>query len=154
MSNTSNPAPAILRKTIIYTSLVAVVIAVVGGLAGYAVAGMDGLLSALVGTALAVIFAIITAVSIMIAIKQPVTTFFGIVLGSWLLKIIVFIALLALITSLDFVQPMVLFLSMVAAIVGTLAVDVVVVMTARQSYVDDSVLPDADAGNSDRPSIS
>lgn len=127
---------AILRRTILYTAIVAVVIAVVGGLAGYAVAGVDGLLSALAGTALAVVFAIITAVSVMFAIKQPITVFFGVVLGSWLLKIIVFIALLAFVTSLDFVQPVVLFLSMVAAIVGTLAVDVVVVMTARQTYVD------------------
>ncbi|MBF0671438.1 MAG: hypothetical protein IR160_02500 [Salinibacterium sp.] len=141
MSSTANPAAGILRKTIIYTAVVAVVIGVLGGLVGYAVAGMDGLLSALVGTALAVIFAVITAISIMFAIRKPLTVFFGIVLGSWLLKIIVFIALLAFVTSLDFVHPMILFLSMVAAIVGTLAVDVIVVLTARQSYVDPSVLP-------------
>lgn len=144
MTSSANPTAGILRKTIVYTAVVAAVIGVLGGLVGYAVAGMDGLLSALVGTALAVIFAVITALSIMFAIRKPLTVFFGIVLGSWLLKIIVFIALLALVTSLDFVHPMVLFLSMVAAIMGTLAVDVIVVLTARQTYVDPSVLPASD----------
>lgn len=136
MTMPSTPTAGILRKSIVYTAILAAVIAVIGGLAGYAVAGMDGLLSALVGTAIAVVFAIITAVSIIVALRRSITAFFGIVLGSWLLKIVVFIAILALVTSLEFVHPMVLFLSMVVAIVGTLAVDVIVVLTARQPYVD------------------
>lgn len=152
MTAASTTTTAILRKAVIYALIVALVIGVVGGLVGYAVAGMDGLLSALVGTAVAVIFAVITAISIMVAVKKPITVFFGIVLGAWLAKIIVFIALLALVTSLDFVQPVVLFLSMVAAIVGTLAVDVIVVLTARQGYVDPAVL-EVDNTHDEGPSV-
>lgn len=151
MTSTNTGISDILRRVILYTGIVAVGIAVIGGLAGYAAAGVDGLLSALTGTAVAVVFAAITAGSIMVASKYTANTFFAIVLGAWLLKIVIFMALLALVTGLAFVVPMVLFLSMVAAIVGTLAVDVVVVMTARQTYTDESRLPNAAPGDGAAP---
>jgi hypothetical protein len=134
-------ATPVLRRAIVATLALALVIAAVGGVIGYLVAGTDGLWSALIGTGLAVIFAVITGITLIAALNRPIGQFFAIIMGSWLLKIVVFMALLAVVTSLEFIHPMVLFLSVVAAVVGTLAVDVVVVMTARQSYVSDVVLP-------------
>lgn len=144
MSSVTSTTRGILRRAVLLTAIVAVVIAVVGGVIGYLVVGTDGLWSALIGTGLAVVFAVITAFTLMAALNRPITLFFGIIMGSWLLKIVVFMALLALVTSLDFVHPVVLFLSVVAAVVGTLAVDTIVVMNARQSYASNVVLPGED----------
>nr|BFF13650.1 hypothetical protein GCM10025699_49530 [Microbacterium flavescens] len=110
---------------------------------GYLVAGADGLWSALLGTALAVVFAAITAASMLVAIRFELAAFFGIVMGAWLLKLVIFIALLLLVRDQPFVNDVVLFLSLVVSIVGTLAIDALVVVRGRLSHVSDATLPAA-----------
>lgn len=153
MNATPTTTREILRRAVLYTGIVALVIGVVGGVLGYLTVGTDGLWSALMGTGLAILFAVITAVSILAALKYTVTVFFGIIMGAWLLKAVIFMILLAVVTELEFVHPMVLFLSVVAAIVGTLAVDVIVVLGARQSYASNVILP-GESGESEADAAS
>ena len=136
-------ARSIFTKILTYTGLLALVIAVVGGGLGYAFAGADGLWSALVGVALAVVFAGITAASMLVAIRFRLAAFFGIVMGAWLLKLVIFVVLLVLVKDQPFVNDVVLFLALVVSIVGTLAIDALVVVRGRLGNVSDAVLPPA-----------
>ena len=118
-------AGSIFTKILQYTGLLALVIAVVGGGLGYALAGTDGLWSALVGVGLAILFAAITAASMLVAIRFTLGAFFGIVMGAWLLKLVIFIVLLVVLRDQAFVDDVVLFLALVVSIIGTLAVTAV-----------------------------
>lgn len=138
-----NDARSIFVQVLRYTAVLALVIAVVGGGAGYLAAGTDGLYSALLGTALAVLFAGITAASMLVAIRFELAAFFGIVMGAWLLKLVIFIVLLVLVRDQPFVDDVVLFLSLVVSIIGTLAIDALVVVRGRLSHVSDAALPPA-----------
>ena len=138
-----NDARSIFVQVLRYTAVLALVIAVVGGGAGYLAAGTDGLYSALLGTALAVLFAGITAASMLVAIRFELAAFFGIVMGAWLLKLVIFIVLLVLVRDQPFVDDVVLFLSLVVSIIGTLAIDALVVVRGRLSHVSDATLPPA-----------
>lgn len=140
---TSNP---VLRRALVWGGLLAAVIAVVGGVIGFAVAGTEGLLSALLGTLIAVVFMGITAASILLANRFAgsdvfVGAFFGIVLGGWLLKFILFIVLVVLLRDAEWLDPVVLFLAIVAGVIGSLVVDVLVVARSRLPYASDTQLP-------------
>ncbi|ROS54653.1 hypothetical protein [Frigoribacterium sp. PhB24] len=136
-------AGSIFTQILKYTGVLALVIAVVGGGLGYLFAGTDGLWSALVGVGLAILFAAITAASMLVAIRFTLGAFFGIVMGAWLLKLIIFIVLLVVLRDQPFVNDIVLFLALVVSIIGTLAVDALVVVRGRLSYVSDATLPPA-----------
>jgi riboflavin transporter FmnP len=138
----------VLRRILIYGAWVAVAIAVVGSVIGYLVDGGTGVLSALIGTVMSVAFMGITAGSILLANRvagneSAMGGFFGIIMGGWLLKFIVFLVLLVVLQDREWIQPMVLFFCIVAGVVGSLVVDTVVVMTSRMSYVSDVRLPPA-----------
>ena len=134
-------AQKILTEILRYTGVLAIAIAVLGGGLGYVFASTTGLISALIGTALAVVFASITAISIIAAMRYSIGAFFGIVMGAWLLKIAVFIVILALLRDAAFVQPIVLFLTVIAGAVGTMLIDVLVVYRSRLGYVSEVELP-------------
>jgi hypothetical protein len=136
-------ASSIFTQILKYTGALALVIAVVGGGLGYVFAGTDGLWSALVGVGLAILFAAITAASMLVAIRFTLGAFFGIVMGAWLLKLVIFIVLLVVLRDQPFVNDVVLFLALVVSIIGTLAVDALVVVRGRLSYVSDATLPPA-----------
>jgi hypothetical protein len=138
----------VFRQILVYGSLLALAIAVVGALLGGIFAGAEGVVSALVGTAMAVVFMGITAGSILFANRfagreSAIGAFFGIVMGGWLLKFVIFLVLVVLLKDQPWVAPVVLFLSIVAGVVGSLVVDVVVVMKSRVAYVSDVTLPEA-----------
>lgn len=138
----------ILSRVLKYTGILAVVLAVVGGILGYVLAGSDGLVSVLLGTAVAVLFAAVTAISLMIAIKFEIAAFFGIVMGAWLLKMVLFVVAILLLRDQPFINPVALFVALVVAIVGTVVIDAYVVVTSRMGYVSDVSLP-APSANDD-----
>lgn len=137
---------SILGRALVYGAILTVAIAVVGSIVGYLVAGVPGLVSALIGAGLTALFMGFTALSIVLAARvtgnEPSSTlFFGIVLGAWLLKFVVFIVILVLLRNQSFVQPIVMFVSILAAVIGSLVVDVVAYIRARVPYVGDIALP-------------
>lgn len=140
---TSNP---VLRRALLWGGVLAAVIAVVGGLVGFVFAGTEGLVSALLGTLIAVLFMGLTVGSILLANRFAgsdvfVGAFFGIVLGGWLLKFILFIVLVVALRDAEWLDPVVLFLSIVAGVIGSLVVDVLVVAKSRLPYASDTRLP-------------
>ena len=132
----------IMKRILAYGGVLAAVIAVVGSVVGYLVAGGRGVASALIGTAIALVFLGITTASVMIATRVSKgdllnVTFFGIVMGAWLLKFVLFLVVVFLLRGQPWIQPIVLFLSLIVAVLGTLVVDVVVIARSRQPYVSD-----------------
>ncbi|AIC47238.1 hypothetical protein [Rhodoluna lacicola] len=112
-------------------------IAIIGGLVGYLVAGAPGLTSALIGAGLTLVFVTMTALSVWLGGKLPLAGFFGLVLGGWLVKMIGFALVIANLKGADFINGPVLFFTLVAAIIGTLAVDSVLVLKARIPVIGD-----------------
>lgn len=140
---TSTP---VLRAALTYGLLLALGIAVVGMVLGGVFAGWVGVTSALIGTAMAAVFLSITALSILIANRFIgsdlfVGLFFGIVLGGWILKFVLFIVLALVLRDQPWINPVVLFLSLIAGVIGSLVLDVIVVSRSRIPYVSDARLP-------------
>jgi hypothetical protein len=140
---TSNP---VLRRALAWGGLLAAIILVVSAMLGLVFAGLPGLFGALIGTVMAVVFMGITAASILLANRFAgsdlfVGAFFGIVLGGWLLKFIVFIVLVVLLRDATWLDTTVLFLSLVAGVIASLVVDVLVVAKSRLPYASDVELP-------------
>jgi hypothetical protein len=137
----------VLKRILLWGGILALVIAVVGSIVGDAVAGGSGIVSALIGTAMAVVFMAITALSVVIASRYEMVVFFAIVMGAWLFKFIVFLVLVFVLKDQPWVQSTVMFLSLVVAVVGTLVVDVVVIARSRMPYVSDIALPQPSSGD-------
>ena len=145
-------APAInpvLRTVLLWTGIAAAALVVLGGGIGYLVAGSDGLWSGLAGVGLAVVFLALTPVSVLIANRfygreMFATVFFGIVMGGWLLKLVIFIVAIVILRGQSWVVPAVIFLSLVAGIVVSLVIDAVAFSRLRVPHVSDVTLPTRD----------
>src|SRR5690606_3392136 len=130
---------AILTRAIRYGLVLTAIMLVIGGLIGWFVDGVPGLVSAVVGAGLTALFMLFTAVSILIAARvtreEPSSIlFFGIVLGGWFLKFIVFIVILLVLRGQPWLSPLVLFFAILAAVIGSLVVDVLAFVRAREPY--------------------
>ncbi|MEY9950869.1 hypothetical protein [Leifsonia sp. EB34] len=140
---TSTP---VLKDVLKYGFILAAVIAVVGMVLGGIFAGWVGVTSALIGTIMAAVFLSITALSILIANRFIgsdlfVGLFFGIVLGGWIVKFVLFIVLALLLRDQPWINATVLFLSLIAGVIGSLVVDMIVVFRSRIPYASDVTLP-------------
>ena len=82
------------------------------------------------------VFLGITAGSILLASRYDVIAFFGIVMGAWLLKFVIFLVLALALRDQPWIDARVMFLTLVVGVVGTLVVDMVVVAKSRMPYVD------------------
>jgi len=147
---TSNEAPApkaaatsnpVFRRALIWGAIATAVIAVAGGAIGYAVAGSNGLFSALAGAALAFVFMGLTAGTILLANRWTgdqlfAPIFFAVVLGGWLLKLVLFIIVLIVLRGAPWIQPQVFFFAVVASVVTSLAIDAIAMIRTRAPYVD------------------
>lgn len=132
----------ILGKALVYGAILAVAIAVIGSIIGYLVADWSGLLSALIGAVVTAVFMGFTAISILVAsrvTRNDATSvlFFGVILGFWLLKFVVFIVVVILLRSASFVDPFIMFIAILAAVIGSLIVDVLAFVNTRVPYVDE-----------------
>jgi hypothetical protein len=107
------------------------VIALVGGGLGLVFAGINGLISGLIGAALALLFSSLTALSVKFGGKLSLGGFFGVVLGGWIVKLLGFIFLIALLKGATFIAGPVLFFTLVASILGTLVIDSLIVLRSR-----------------------
>jgi hypothetical protein len=111
-------------------------IASLGSLAGFIVEGMNGVVSALIGAGLAFAFGALTVVSMIIGRKLSLAGFFGVVMGGWLIKLIGFALLARSLQGAEFINGPVLFLTLVAAILGSLVIDSIAVLSARIPVVE------------------
>jgi hypothetical protein len=87
-----------------------------------------------------------TAMSMLVAgrvtkgdLGSPV--FFGIVLGVWMLKLVVFVVFAIWLRGQGWVDPTVFFVTVIIVVIGSLVLDVVAFQRARVPYVSDVTLP-------------
>jgi hypothetical protein len=132
----STSADQLFKKVLGQTALLTGLIASIGSLAGYFVESMNGVVSALIGAGLAFAFGALTVVSMMIGRKLSLAGFFGVVMGGWLIKLIGFALLARSLQGAEFINGPVLFLTLVAAILGSLVIDSIAVLSARIPVVE------------------
>ena len=132
----STSADQLFKKVLGQTALLTGLIASLGSLAGYFVESMNGVVSALIGAGLAFAFGALTVVSMIIGRKLSMAGFFGVVMGGWLIKLIGFALLARSLQGAEFINGPVLFLTLVAAILGSLVIDSIAVLSARIPVVE------------------
>jgi hypothetical protein len=132
----STNADQLFKKVLAQTFLLTGLIATLGSLGGYFVEGANGVVSALIGAALAFAFGALTVISMLVGRKLSLSGFFAVVMGGWLVKLIGFALLARALQGADFINGPVLFLTLVAAILGSLVVDSIAVLSARIPVVE------------------
>ena len=106
-------------------------IAVLGGVIGFFVASVAGLASALIGAAMALVFVSMTALTVWLGGKLSLGGFFGVVLGGWIFKLLLFIGLVLVLKGATFIVGPILFICIVISVIGSLALDAIVVLKTR-----------------------
>lgn len=153
---TRSSSSIILRTTLVWSAVITGILAVVGAVVGLLVGGLPGLWSALVGVLLAALFLGMTAVIILIAGRmqgpEKLPLFFGIVLGGWALKLVIFIVALLLLRGQPWLNGWVFFFAVLASVIASLVIDMVVLARARVPYVGDVELPTSAEDPRERPS--
>ena len=131
----------LIRRTWLWGIVGISLVAVVSSVAGALVAELEGVLGALLGTAVGFAFLALTPLSITWALRagrgdvlRP--GFFAVVLGVWLAKFVVFLALVFWLGDVAWADSTTLFLTIVAALLVGLIVEVTVVIRSRPPEID------------------
>ena len=128
---TTTGVAAMFKKVLGWGALLIAAIAVIASLLGWALAGTNGLISALIGAAIAFAFVSLTALSVWLGGKLNLGGFYGVVLGGWILKVLIFLIIVGVLRHADFINGPTLFFTLVASILGSLGIDSWVFLKAR-----------------------
>lgn len=103
---------------------------------GFLIDGLPGLWGALIGMGLAAVFFALTVGVALGTARMSVSVLGAAVLGSWLIKMVLLIVVLALLREEDFYSRPVLFVTLLAATIGALVLEAWVVNTTRVPYTE------------------
>ncbi len=136
----------VVTRSLVYGSVVAGGILVIGSIVGLLVAGLPGLASAIVGALLAAVFMLLTAASVVVANRvAPNGTnlglYFGIIALTWFLKFAAFIVVVLTLREQPWLNPYLFFGGVVVAVIGSLVADGLAIRFTRVPYVGDIPLP-------------
>lgn len=126
----------LFRKVLVQSSVLTGGIALASSALGFAFAGQGGLISGLIGSVLTLVFSALTVLSVWFGGRLSLGGFFGVVLGGWVLKLVIFIAIVATLKSAAFINGPVLFFSLVASILGTLTLEALTVLRSRIPLIE------------------
>jgi hypothetical protein len=126
----------VFAKALKLSALLVVSVAVICSIIGYLVVGVDGLWTALIGSAIALVFTSLTVLSVLFGARLQLGGFYGLVLGGWLLKIVLFAVLMAALQRMDFIHGPTLFFAIVLSVLGSLSIDSWVVLRSRIPTID------------------
>ena len=122
---------------VLRTGTIAAVIALpVSALLGYLLGGTAGAWGALIGMGIAVAFFAVTVAVALLTAGMDATRLGVWVLGSWLIKLILLIVVLALLRGADFYSRPALFMGLLVGTVGSLVLESRIVATTRVPYVE------------------
>lgn len=127
----SSPSEQLFGRILKQGSALIGVVAVLGGIIGFLIAAVPGLVSALIGAAMALVFVSMTALSVWLGGRLSLGGFFGVVLGGWIAKLLLFIGLVVLLRGADFIVGPILFVCIVVSVIGSLILDAIVVTKTR-----------------------
>ena len=123
---------AALRDLLIFLA----VIAVVGSVVGYFVAGTPGVWSVLMGAGVVLIFSGTTVVSMLRTANSDATVFAGTVAGLWLAKFLVVVVIIVALRPHDFYDKPVFGITVILGAIGAIALDMRAVQRARVPYLE------------------
>jgi len=126
----------VFAKALKLSALLVISVAVICSIIGFLVVGVDGLWTALIGSVIALVFTSLTVLSVLFGARLPLGGFYGLVLGGWLLKIVLFAVLLAALQRMDFIHGPTLFFAIVLSVLGSLGIDSWVVLRSRIPTID------------------
>ncbi len=129
------PERAMLRVALRDTVVLLGGLAIVGVAVGLAVARTAGLWGAVIGVLLAGFFCATTIVSMLRTVGSGPTAMAAFVMGAWIVKMIVLIAVLAVLRSHEFFNPYVLFGVVAVGAIGSALLDYRAVGRSRVPYV-------------------
>ena len=125
---------SVMQRVLRLGALLVAGISLIGSLVGYLLAGTSGILAALAGGLAAFIFTGLTALSLLLGAKLNLGGFLGVVLGGWLLKMVLFLVLFRVLNGADWLSSQarpIVFFTVVAAVIGGLVLDTLIVTKAR-----------------------
>jgi hypothetical protein len=136
----------IAKRALLAGVVVTSIIAIIAATAGALISGLPGMVGAFVGAALGFALLGLTPLSIIWGFKLGKGDvlspgFFSAVLGTWLLKFVVFLAAVLWLGDQEWLDRLVLFVTIVASVLASLVTDLVVVAKSRMPYVSDITLP-------------
>ncbi|OCG74299.1 hypothetical protein [Microbacterium sediminis] len=148
----SNPT---FRAGLLWTTVAGAVVLVAAAVVGLIVDGSQGLWSGVLGALIGALFPIITVASMLFGNRwygtpQFLQMFFGITMGVFIVKVVVFLVAIAVVLGLPWVNLIVFYVALVAAAVASLVIDVIIVTRMRISGASDVALP-GDDEESPRP---
>lgn len=127
----------ILRRTLVLGGVFIAGLAVVGAIVGALVSGGEGAIGALVGAVIGGVMVALTAVSILVANRLDIGGFFAVVLGMWLAKFVLFVIAALVLRDQPWLNSTAMFVTIIVAVLGSLAIDVLVVSRSRMPNVSD-----------------
>lgn len=139
MSQQSTSAQAVSRlmqRILLFSAIAGAAIALIAAVIGGLTVGVSGVYSALIGAAVAFVFFGITAVIMLFTADAGPAVTAGAAMGGFLVKIVLLFAVIAMLSGKDFYHPMVLFITLVAGAVASLAIETWAVQNARIPTVD------------------
>ncbi len=131
MANANPYLSKVFSRALVFTSVSTAAIAVISGTVGLIFFGTDGLLSAAIGAAMALVFSALTVLSIWLGGRYSLGVFFGAVMGGWLLKLVLFLGLTVALRGAHFLVRPLFFFTVVAAILASLVIDAFIATKAR-----------------------
>lgn len=139
----SDAARAVFRTALRDMLVLVAALAVVGIVAGYLVAGVEGLWGAVLGVTLTLVFSGTTVVTMLKTAGASATTTAAVVMGGWLAKMLVLILALAVLRRFDFYDKWVLGVVVMVGVIGAALIDYRAVARGR--------VPNVTPGSEDRP---
>lgn len=131
-----NSTAKLFAQVLKFSALLIGSIALIGGITAWMIAGVAGLVSALIGAGMALVFTSMTAVSVWLGGRLSLGGFFGAVLGGWIVKLFLFIVLVATLKGATFIVGPILFVCVVVSVLGSLALDAIAVSRSRIPTVE------------------
>lgn len=137
MSKTNKYTPRLAVYQALISGLVmTAVLTVLSAIVWTAWKGMPGLWGVLVGAAIGAGFVLFTAVIMVVTGKLPDTTMAAVLMGSWLLKIVVLMGVLAVLKTMHFYDRYALAVTVLLALVFVLGAEVRGVLKTKTVYVE------------------
>ncbi len=123
-----------LVRALRFGSVALVIITVLSLIAWGAWRDLPGIWGVVIGAAIGGGMVLLTALSVLLTANSNPSTTGAVVLGSWLLKIVILVLVLALIRDLTFYNEAALMVTTVLALIVVLTTEVWGVITARVTY--------------------
>ena len=98
--------------------------------------GLPGVWGALLGAAIGGAFVLTTAIVVIATARSAPTTAAAVLLGTWLLKIVIAIGVVAALSPLDFYAHTAFAVTIIAAMVVVLAAETWAILKTRAPYVE------------------